>query len=317
MDFWPSFDIKKDLLFHVLNNRGYQVEISDSPDYIVYSTFGKKHLEYDCIRIFFAGEEQSPDFNICDYAMGFDHICFGDRYFRLPLMYQPLYADSYQLMIKRGEHLIKTQDRKFCSFVYSNPQADIIREEFFNRLSMYKKVDSGGRYRNNIGDPVKDKTTFESGYKFSIAFENVSHPGYCTEKIMQAFAAGGVPIYWGDPLIEGVFNKEAFVNVMNFDSIDEAIKYVLYLDTNEEVYKKMVNEKPLIKGNEKEEIILKFEKFVDSIFVQDLNDAKRTTRTFWNLNYLTLARNQEKIYQMSTPLRSLRYNFLKIIGKKK
>lgn len=35
--------------------------------------------KYDCIKIFFTGEEQSPDFNIADYAVGYDDIRFGDR----------------------------------------------------------------------------------------------------------------------------------------------------------------------------------------------------------------------------------------------
>lgn len=34
-------------------------------------------------------------------------------------------------------------------------------------------------------------------YKFTIAFENQSYPGYVTEKIADALMAGTVPIYWG------------------------------------------------------------------------------------------------------------------------
>ena len=174
VDFWPDFDINMDLLFQTLKKKNYQVELSEKPDYVIYSTFGNKHLDYDCIRIFYTGEEQSPDFNICDYAMGFDYITFGDRYFRLPLMYQPIYERSYNQMVHR-QGSEGSLYRKFCSFVYSNPQADPIRGYFFNKLSEYKKVDSGGRYKNNIGRTVTDKIVFESEYKFSIAFENVSN----------------------------------------------------------------------------------------------------------------------------------------------
>jgi hypothetical protein len=41
-------------------------------------------------------------------------------------------------------------------------------------------------------------------YNFVIAFENVDYPGYITEKIMDAFQAGTVPLYWGG----GEFLKE-------------------------------------------------------------------------------------------------------------
>ena len=46
--------------FHTLNNkqlieileRKYEIEYSDTPDYLFYGPFGLEHLKYDCIRIF-------------------------------------------------------------------------------------------------------------------------------------------------------------------------------------------------------------------------------------------------------------------------
>ena len=76
------------------------------------------------------------------------------------------------------------------------------RDELFEYLSQYKLVDSGGRHKNNIGGSIDDKFLFQQQYKFSIAYENSSTPGYTTEKIIQALAAGtSEPIYWGNPEI--------------------------------------------------------------------------------------------------------------------
>lgn len=315
VDFWPDFEYKKDLMYQILKESDkFYPEISDSPDYIVYSTFGKKHLSYNCIRIFYAGEEQSPDFNICDYGMGFDYLDFGDRYFRLPLMYQPMYRKDYERMMKREG--ISFADRKFCSFVYSNSEADPFRENFFDELSKYKQVDSGGRYRNNIGGPVVNKYEFESKYKFSIAFENVKHPGYSTEKLMQAFAAGGVPIYWGDPLINRVFNENAFINIMNFSNIKEGIELIKYLDTDDKAYQAMLSE-PAINSEWNLEIVQeKFRLFIENIFEQDINSAKRTSRQFWNKKYVEMQKKQEKLYQSTAVMRSIRYKILKKINFK-
>jgi len=36
-----------------------------------------------------------------------------------------------------------------------------------------------------------------------------------TEKIVEAFAANCIPIYWGDPSISKVFNSKAFINVLD------------------------------------------------------------------------------------------------------
>jgi hypothetical protein len=58
----------------------------------------------------------------------------------------------------------------------------------------------------------KAKVDFLRAYKFVIAFENSSSPGYNTEKLTDAIEADCVPIYWGDPEIGRSFNVRRFVN---------------------------------------------------------------------------------------------------------
>ena len=79
VDFWSGFDKVNNDFYRILSEK-YEIEISDKPDYLFYSVFGYEHTKYDCVRIFFTGECIVPDFNICDYAIGFDNITFGDRY---------------------------------------------------------------------------------------------------------------------------------------------------------------------------------------------------------------------------------------------
>lgn len=65
-------------------------------------------------------------------------------------------------------------------------------------------------------------------YMFSIAHENASYPGYFTEKILDCFATGTVPIYWGDPEIGKVFNTDGIILLDdNFDpeSLTEDMYY--------------------------------------------------------------------------------------------
>ena len=49
-----------------------EVEFCDNPDYILCSHFGKEYRHYDCTRILVSGENQRPDFNLYDYAVGSD-----------------------------------------------------------------------------------------------------------------------------------------------------------------------------------------------------------------------------------------------------
>lgn len=217
IDFWLDFRFKDSCFYKILSQK-YEVEESETPDILLFSCFGREYLEprYNtCIKIFFTGESITPDFNLCDYGLGFDHLTFSDRYMRLPLFYT---YSSFDYLKKKKMDRTSNQllNRKFCSFVVSNANADPIREKFYKRLNEYKQVDCGGRLYNNVGGAVADKLDFISQYKFNIAIENYSKPGYTTEKIMESFVSDTVPIYWGNPLINEDFNPSAFINLHDF-----------------------------------------------------------------------------------------------------
>lgn len=275
VDFFDGFNKQDNEFLDVLKDR-FEVVQCDDPDYIIYSGFGYEHLHYDCIRIFFTGECQTPDFNECDYAIGFDRLTFGDRYARIPLYNIFQYKSEYKSLLNR-KPLIKEdiKDRNFCSFVVSNCFAQDKRAIFFDMLNQYKQVASGGRYKNNISGSVKDKKAFLSQYKFNIAFENCSHDGYATEKIMEAFAAGVVPIYYGDPRIAEDFNPKAFVNAHDFTTFEAMIEHIKEIDANDDLYLQMLNE-PIIQPNAD---VVELKDFLLPIFERPLEEAKRRSHS--------------------------------------
>lgn len=141
------------------------------------------------------------------------------------------------------------ENRGFCSFVVSNNFcASPMRTIIFEELSKYKFVASGGRYANNIGSPVKDKFQFLNKYKFNIAFENSAVDGYTTEKLIDAFAANTVPIYWGNPYVSLDINPESFININDFSTFDEAIEYIKNVDEDNRLYQQYLSADPLM-GN--------------------------------------------------------------------
>jgi len=264
----------------------YKIELSETPDYLIYSVFGSDHLKYNCIKIFWTGENQSPDFNICDYAIGFDYLQFGDRYFRFPLYY--IYEDPFVKMQHKHEfsNLNLENKTEFCSFVYSNNHASPERQMIFDKLSAYKKVVSGGRFLNNIGEAVKDKIEFQARSKFCIAFENASTPGYTTEKLIHAFASQTIPIYWGDPTVGQYFNTENFVNCHDYNSFDEVVERVKFLDNNDDEYLKMLRAPALKNQNDRDGKLTVLHAFFENIFEQPLDKAQRCNREYWNRKYL-------------------------------
>ncbi|KAA0444633.1 MAG: hypothetical protein FXV80_03845, partial [Candidatus Thioglobus sp.] len=119
------------------------------------------------------------------------------------------------------------------------------RINFFKQLSAYKPVDSGGKVLNNLGycvSKLDKKTDFLSQYKFSIAFENESYPGYTTEKIIFPLLAYSIPIYWGNPLIDKDFNSKAFINCHDYDNFDEVIEHIKEVDNDDILYKRYLSE---------------------------------------------------------------------------
>ena len=291
VDFWKNFN-PEEFRFTKILKKHYEVEFdNNNPDYVFCSHFGKNFLKYNCVRILYLGEAKAPDFNVYDYAIAFDDIKFGDRYLRYPYFL----FDENNLNKALKKHLITedeiTAKSGFCSFVVSNNLADPRRQEFFEGLSTYKKVDSGGRYANNLpdGQAVENKLTFQKNYKYSFAFENSAFPGYTTEKIIDSFAAGTVPIYWGDPLITELFDEGTFINCNNMKSPDELIKLIKELEKDDKRYRQMLNT-PILKENGLLDKMLKesyLEDFLFNIIEQDKDKAYRRNSAFtmWGRNY--------------------------------
>ena len=314
-DFWNHWNENDNFIINTLKKK-YNVEISENPDYIFFSNFNEEfqHMDYnDCVKIFYTQENIVPDFNYADYGIGYDNISFQDRYLNFPIYLIPeRYGKYWDLM--KVKHLVKNDsemlDRGFCSFVVSNADADEIRRDTFERLCKYKKVDSGGKYLNNIGltDGVADKLDFSKKYKFSLCFENTSHPGYTTEKIIEAFAAQTVPIYWGDPEISKLFNQKAFINVTNCKSVGEILKRVEEIDSDDLKYLEMLKAPALntnISDSYWEEKQKEFEKFLSSIFDQEKENAIRRNMKFWGAEY------HRRYYEMRTVFLEKKYSFSK------
>lgn len=280
--FWAGFKEDDNTIIDLLRKH-YEVQIlhgkeKKCAEILFYSVFSDKYLDYDCVKVFYTGENICPDFNLCDYAIGFEHMEYEDRYLRFPFYFLKKYQNDYNHMVEeRNISIENIGKKKFCGIVMSNGyNVDPFRAKFFEELSRYKQVDSGGKYRNNIGMPqgVPDKNEFLGNYKFSIAFENVSHSGYCTEKLMQAYAAGTVPIYWGDPRVSEYFNEKSFINCNRYEKIEDMIQAIRRVDEDDVLYMEMYQEIPVVSGETETDYWNRLEKFLISI-VENGNQIRR------------------------------------------
>ncbi|WQS10027.1 fucosyltransferase [Helicobacter pylori] len=273
-------EFKKNILYFILSQR-YTITLHQNPnkpqDLVFSNPLGsaRKILSYqNAKRVFYTGENESPNFNLFDYAIGFDELDFRDRYLRMPLYYDRLHhkaesvndttapykiKDNSLYALKKPSHCFKENHpnlcavvdgktdplkRGFASFVASNANAPK-RNAFYDALNSIEPVTGGGAVRNTLGYKVGNKSEFLSQYKFNLCFENSQGYGYVTEKILDAYFSHTIPIYWGSPSVAKDFNPKSFVNVHDFNNFDEAIDYIKYLHTHPNAYLDMLYENPL------------------------------------------------------------------------
>ena len=282
-DFWPGFR-KDDNFFWRLLKKRFDVELATNPDYLFFSNRETHvHRVHNCVKIFFTVESFAPDWRECDYAFTC-HYLEDTRHLRLPLYV--IYAPAEQLVRTGAEDwdaLMKLK-KEFCAFVIGKDQPRR-RVEFFEKLCRYKKVHSAGLAANNVGFKVpyspRAKVEFLRAYKFNIAFENASLPGYTTEKIVEPMQSRCLPVYWGNPRIGEEFNAKSFLNRADFGSDEALIEEIIALDRDDTRYLEKLKQPNFINNRpnefyDEERLLGQFER----IFSEPVVPASRR-RKFW------------------------------------
>jgi hypothetical protein len=130
---------------------------------------------------------------------------------------------------------------KLCSMVSSKKtmcEGHINRLSYFNRLQVYKFIDFFGANTGYIPHTELIYKTLKD-YMFSIAMENFVDDLYVTEKILNCFATGTIPIYYGARNIDKLFNPQGILIFNNFEELDTIVNSItpeLYLSRIDAIY---------------------------------------------------------------------------------
>ena len=134
----------------------------------------------------------------------------------------------------------------------------IEREEFYTKCVEKAGVNNCIAFGNCYGNYKETQKKIGGDYqglgniyeynkcKFILAMENSKGYGYVTEKIINAYHSGAIPIYWGSSNINDLFNKDAFINVDDFRTFDDCIDYILNLNDKQ---RKNILEQSFYKGD--------------------------------------------------------------------
>ena len=143
-----QYNKEQNLIYDLLKINGFDVEISDEPDYLICDISYENPYEYcgkSPVRIMYSGENYIPDFNLIDYAISPYPITFGDRHFQLPPCVWPR---SHWVKLANKDRNYSADILKdktlFANFISSHESEFNIRGDFFKELCKYKRVESTG-----------------------------------------------------------------------------------------------------------------------------------------------------------------------------
>lgn len=228
-------------------------------DLVVSSLFGNVQTN-PAKTIMYIGENVRPSYMGYEHSLSFDYDNYNGRNFRLPLWYSRLAWPGFELRPRRQnaqnhgyEPLIDikslTEPRvldaskkdKFCVMIAGNPEG--LRINLFNSIYQYKPVDG---YGNMFGRALRQsKFDVLPEYKFCLCPENSIYDGYVTEKLIDAYAGGTIPIYSGTMSVDCDFHEGAYLNYMNTKDMHWFVQTIQAIDESAELYEAMYS-KPLL-----------------------------------------------------------------------
>ena len=313
---WAGIKPEDNLVCYWLMKNGYDVQITDDPDYIICDVFGDQlyeYCKYPQVRILESGENYTPDFNLVDYAICRYPIRFGDRSFYLPGCSNP--GNYWHALAKKDRsypaEFLKEKEY-FANLITSHDSEHNNRSVFFEKLNAYKRVESPGTFLNNMPDGKTvnwlndSKAEFQRKCKFTICFESTSHYGFITEKITDAFYSDTIPVYFGSPNITEIFNKDAFINVTDYESFDAVVEKIRELDQDDEKYLEMLRQPILVDPDLPRRMDEELEKFILHIFEQPMDKAYRRCRVYYpkqHDEYLARAIEPTKGYKLKQQIK--------------
>jgi GR25 family glycosyltransferase involved in LPS biosynthesis len=112
-------------------------------------------------------------------------------------------------------------------------------------LDIEDKVHGLGK-ANHTKDIQLPNTWYElhdiyKNYLFGFAMESKNEIGYITEKIMNVYRGGAIPIYWGTSKVKEIFNPESFIYVNDYESFEKCAEDIMKIVNDKERLKKMQN----------------------------------------------------------------------------
>lgn len=209
--------------------------------------------------IWYTGENERPPLIDFDLSISFDQDDKSTKnvYFPLALMSLDWWGKQahtetpeYKRLgtsITPGQAVLSrtvntaNRSRFACAFI-GRPEPSRLRAIRVLEELTGHQVDVFGKQGKSTSEP---KIEIASDYRFMVCFENDAYPGYVTEKTLEAWACGSIPIWDGIDQHE-ILNEGALINLRNFNNLAQMVDHVSHLNSNELELSK-VADRPILK----------------------------------------------------------------------
>jgi hypothetical protein len=210
------------------------------------------------LNLWFTGENVRPPVGQYDLTLSFDTDTYEGTNAYLPLVLvrteafgrnrssegdRRLGLKVYLDELQEARNLESALRPRFACLILSNPEPTRLR--MAQELGRIAQVDIFGP---TVGRPIPTKAEVAHQYRFIICFENSFFPGYITEKVLDAWALGCVPL-WAGLDRRRLLNPEAVVNLWDFSSMAAMVDRVAELETEPAALNRIVNS-PLLKATD-------------------------------------------------------------------
>lgn len=207
-------------------------------------------------NIWYSGENERPPQGNWDGYLAFDTNLPKDRSVYLPLWFltstnlfksttQTYWGSPVPTMaqLTEGRKFTTKRKRFVASFIgRSYP----MRLHAIESLAKIGKIDVFGEAARN---QVKKPSVVARNYRFIMCFENDLYPGYVTEKPLEAYLTGAIPLYYGQDQLN-YLNQTALINLANFKDLTDWADQVKKIDSNARIFKD-IYEQPILRKTPK------------------------------------------------------------------
>lgn len=131
---------------------------------------------------------------------------------------------SSRITDKHAKIFKKTKDVSFIISRKKQTSGHLLRHALAEDVKKYPTIDFWGNAYKAM--PQGEKIRALAEYRYSIVVENSKDKNYFTEKIVDCFRTGVIPIYWGDESVLEYFNKDGLIMFNKSEELCEILERI-------------------------------------------------------------------------------------------